>query len=261
MIDAHSLYIEVLGELGVVGFLLIAGAVVAIGVGLARRCRGEERQVYAALLVLGGIWAVHAGADWDWEMPVVTLWFFALAGLGLAKPLGERAPLGASFEPSRMVRIVAALCIGVLAITPAAIAISQSRLDKAVADYRAGDCGAAINASLGSLDALKVRPEPYELIGYCDMRLGQGRLAILQMENAIDRDPESWETHYGLGLALAADGRDPLPELERAPRTQPAGKQIGETIEAMRAHAPGTRRAGHRDPPPGVTCPAFEAYG
>lgn len=83
VIDAHSLYIEVLGELGLVGFLLLVGTIVAIFHGLARRLHGEERQVYAAVIVLGLIWAVHAGADWDWEMPAVTLWFFALAGLGL----------------------------------------------------------------------------------------------------------------------------------------------------------------------------------
>ena len=254
VIDAHSLYIEVLGEMGVVGFLLIAGTVIAIMVGLARRVRGEERQVYAALLVLGLVWAVHAGVDWDWEMPAVTLWLFALAGLALAKPIGDRMPVAmATFEPGRLVRIVAAICVGVLAVTPAAIAISQSRLDKAVADFRAGDCGATIDASLGSLDALKVRPEPYELIGYCDIRLGQGRLAVLQMRNAVDRDPESWEPHYGLALALASEGRDPMPELETAHRLNPLEETMTED----------DRGDARRDPPEnakgGPSRPAFRS--
>ena len=94
VIDAHSLYIEVLGEFGLVGFLLIGGALIAVFVGLARRVRGEDRHLYAAVLALGAVWAVHAGIDWDWEMPAVTLWLFALAGLGLSKPVSEGARAG-----------------------------------------------------------------------------------------------------------------------------------------------------------------------
>jgi O-antigen ligase len=252
VIDAHSLYIEVLGEMGVVGFLLIVGALVAIGIGLARRVRGEERQVYAALLSLGVIWAIHAGVDWDWEMPAVTLWLFALAGLGLSKPLeGRPRALLASFEPARLVRIVAALCVGVLAVTPVAIAVSQTRLDAAVAAFEGEDCEATINDALGSLEALKARPDPYELIGYCDIRLGEGRLAVTAMENAVDRDPESWETHFGLAMALAADRRDPMPELYESRERNPLETQIGEAIAAMRGASPEERggRARETRPP------------
>jgi O-antigen ligase len=242
VIDAHSLYVEVLGELGVVGFLLIGGTLVAIAIGLARRLRGEERQVYAAVLVLGLVWAAHAGVDWDWEMPAVTAWLFALAGLGLAKPVDDRpAPGMASFEPARIVRLLAAVCVGVLAVTPAAIAISQSRLDAAVTAYEKGDCGTTINDALASLETLKVRPDPYELIGYCDIRLGQSGLAVAQMENAVDRDPESWEPHFGLAMALAAAGRDPMPELYASRERNPRETQILEAIAAMRDETPRER--------------------
>lgn len=238
VIDAHSLYVEVLGEFGIIGFLLIGGALVAVFVGLARRLRGEDRQIYAAVLALSLVWAVHAGIDWDWEMPVVTLWFFALAGLGLSKPVAGRSAFGAGFEPGRMVRIVAALCVGVLAVTPAAIAISQSHLDTAVAEFERGECKRAIGASLDSLDALKARPEPYELIGYCDARSGQDRLAVLAMENAISDDPDSWRTHYGLAIVRAASGLNPMPELYLARTLNPLEPIIKQSIRAMRGKGP-----------------------
>jgi len=238
VIDAHSLYFEVMGELGIVGFLLIAGAIVAIFVGLARRLGGEDRQAYAAVIALAAVWAVHAGIDWDWEMPAVTVWLFALAALGLAKPVAGRVRSMASFEPGRFVRIVAALCVGVLAITPAAIAISQSRLDEAVAEFRGGDCGATIGAALDSLDALKVRPEPYELIGYCDARLGEDALAEKAMNNAVSRDPDNWETHYDLALVRAMAGVDPMPELYASRRLNPQELRIAEAIEALRGRSP-----------------------
>jgi O-antigen ligase len=238
VIDAHSLYVEVLGEFGVVGILLIGGALLAVFVGLARRLRGEDRQVYAAVLALSAVWAVHAGIDWDWEMPAVTLWFFALAGLGLSKPLAGHSAAVATFEPRRMVRIVAALCIGVLAVTPAAIAISQSHLGQAVSEFDRGECDGAIGSALDSLDALKVRPEPYEVIGYCDVRVGQSQLALLAMKNAVSRDPHSWETHYGLAIVRAAAGLDPMPQLYLTKSLDPLEPMVLAAIESMRGKGP-----------------------
>jgi hypothetical protein len=239
VIDGHSLYIEVLGELGIVGFLLVGGALVAIGVGLARRARGAQRETYGAVLALAAIWAVHAGVDWDWEMPAVTIWLFALAGLGLSKSREEwDEPALAGHVPNWPIRAVAALCVAALALTPVAIAISQSRLDSAVADFDRGDCSGAIGSALGSLDALEVRPEPYEVIGYCDVRLGEGRLAREAMENAVDRDPDSWEPHYGLALVRAAEGQDPIPELDESLRLNPRELSIQEAARGMRGQGP-----------------------
>ena len=250
VIDAHSLYIQVLGELGLVGILLIGGALIAIFVGLARRMRGEERHIYAAVLALATVWAIHAGVDWDWEMPAVTLWLFALAGLGLSKPVGERSRV-AAIEPGRVVRIVAALCVGVLAVTPAAVAVSQSNLNAAVSAFDRGDCNAAINSALGSLDALKVRPQPYEVIGYCDARFGQDHLALLEMENAVSRDPNSWETHYGLAIVRAAAGLSPLPQLHLAKQLNPLEPLIREELQQHeRQGPPAMEEAGQSGPPP-----------
>jgi O-antigen ligase len=239
VIDAHSLYLEVLGELGVVGLLLVGGALVAIGVGLARRARGEQRGAYALVLALAAIWAVHAGVDWDWEMPVITLWLFALAGLGLSRPREEwDESAAASYEPSRIVRILAALALAALAIVPAAIAVSQSRLDSAVAEFGRGDCDAAIGSARGSLDALTLRAEPHEVIGYCGLRLGEGALALEAMEKAVDRDPGNWETHYGLALVRAFYGTDPMPELYESRRLNPREPSVLEAIRGMRGQDP-----------------------
>src|SRR5439155_25839278 len=49
VVDAHSLYIEALGELGVVGFLFLLVALGGIGAALLRRARGPNRVLYAAL--------------------------------------------------------------------------------------------------------------------------------------------------------------------------------------------------------------------
>jgi hypothetical protein len=69
--DAHSLYLETAAELGIVG--LAALAVFLAGIALAAR-RGPP--VLVATLVA---FALHAGLDWDWELPALSLTALLLA--------------------------------------------------------------------------------------------------------------------------------------------------------------------------------------
>jgi O-Antigen ligase len=81
--DAHSLYIETAAELGLIGLallLLFLGGVAAGIVALYRRAPAAATGVAAALAA----WAVHAGLDWDWEMPAVTLMALLLAAAAVA---------------------------------------------------------------------------------------------------------------------------------------------------------------------------------
>jgi O-antigen ligase len=82
--DAHSLYVETAAELGIVGLLLLgiflAGVVVA-----ARRAVRSDVAVAAGPAAAALVWAVHAGLDWDWEMPALTGVAILLAGLLLGR--------------------------------------------------------------------------------------------------------------------------------------------------------------------------------
>jgi uncharacterized membrane protein YhaH (DUF805 family) len=89
--DAHSLYVETLAELGLVGlgFLLafLAGAAVA-----ARRAHARDPALVAGLAALAATWAVRAALDWDWEMPAVTIPALVVLGALIAHgspPEGE----------------------------------------------------------------------------------------------------------------------------------------------------------------------------
>jgi O-antigen ligase len=68
--DAHSLYLETLAELGVIGLVLLV-ALLLIPIVAAVRARAHPL-VPTALAAYSALLA-HAGIDWDWEMPVVTL--------------------------------------------------------------------------------------------------------------------------------------------------------------------------------------------
>ena len=82
--DAHSLYLEMLGELGVIGlFLLVAflGGGVITGALRLRKGTDDERTLKAALIATVLAFALGAGIDWVWELTVVAA--VAVAALGL----------------------------------------------------------------------------------------------------------------------------------------------------------------------------------
>ncbi|MDX6513497.1 MAG: hypothetical protein QOE36_3001, partial [Gaiellaceae bacterium] len=96
--DAHSLYFESLGELGLIGFALILFAL-ACGVAAgAERLRGRDparRELVAALGAAYVAYLVSIGMDWMWEMTVVSVLGIACLGLltgPATAPVAEDAP-------------------------------------------------------------------------------------------------------------------------------------------------------------------------
>jgi len=88
--DAHSLYLETPAELGLVGLALLLALVGSVAVA-ARRAAAPYAGPIAALAAF----ALHAGVDWDWELPALTLVALVLAGLVLARsPARSAAPGG-----------------------------------------------------------------------------------------------------------------------------------------------------------------------
>jgi hypothetical protein len=102
-LDAHSLYLETLAELGPLGLLLLVVMLLAPLRGvLQHRAVGYVPAAAGAYAA----WLVHAGLDWDWELPAVVVAALccgaavAAADLQPGRPLGGRARaalLGLSF--------------------------------------------------------------------------------------------------------------------------------------------------------------------
>jgi hypothetical protein len=117
--------------------------------------------------------------------------------------------------------VLAALAVLVLAITPWLIWRSQGPLERAQDDFAARDCAPAIDAALTATERFGARPEPWEVLGYCDARLGQSELAVRAMDAAHARDPENWRYVYGQAIVAGVAGRDPRPSAARALRLNP----------------------------------------
>ena len=235
--DAHSLYVETLSDLGIVGLVLVLVFVGAALGGLIRLIPGPDRCTYAALTAIMTTWVIHAGIDWDWEMPVATAWVFAIGGAALAKP-SARPKFTLQLGPSRTKRVVLAAAVLALAVTPARIAVSQWQLDVSFDAFAQDDCPRAIDSALDSASTLDMRPDPFEIIGYCDSRLDRSDLAIPAMMSAIQRDPMNWRLRYGLAVVQGAAGLDPRAAAQDALRLNPLGPLPRDLARRTRTSSP-----------------------
>jgi O-antigen ligase len=215
--DAHSLYLQSLAELGLIGLALIVIVVAGMLAGLASRIRGPDRAVYAALFALTLAWAVHQAFDWDWQMPAVTLGVFLLAGLALARASDGRA--GMSGLPAS--RTLVALGWLVLAVAPLLVSTSYARLQRSGQALKQGNCVSAKHDALSSLSLSAERPQAYEIVGVCDLQQGFAQAAVPAMAEAVTLERENWEASFWLAVARAAAGIDPHSAIRRARALDP----------------------------------------
>jgi O-antigen ligase len=82
--DAHSLELETLAELGVVGGAILAALLGSVALA-ARHVHRADPVLAAGPVAALVVWLLHASLDWDWEMPAVTLVAVVLAGMLVAR--------------------------------------------------------------------------------------------------------------------------------------------------------------------------------
>ncbi len=229
--DAHSVWLELLSELGIPGLLLFVLALGGALWGVLRaRRRGSGASALAAVALAGGsYWLIHSSVDWFWSYPALTAPTFALLGSACAPAL-----FAAEGPTSRRWRrwLVAGLAVLALSAVPPFLAERyvnsaysewQDDLDRAYDDLsRAGD-----------LNPLSIEAMLAE--GAIAREVGDRPRAIAAFRAAARQRPEEWASHYLLAELLAktdpAAARDEIrTALELNPLSQPArslARQLG----------------------------------
>lgn len=203
--DAHSLWLETLGELGIVGLALLVGA---FGYGILTAFRraggrdGTERVTIAALsaVVLG--WAFAAAIDWMWEMTVVSavavVCLALLTGPATAVSSHRAQPEGA---PARARRGRRSFSLGVAVIAAAWLVIcaqaspllSEMRIEDSRAAVAGGDLVAAVQDAKGARTLQPWAKSPYRQLALVEEERGRLGEARRHIGEAIEREPGNFE--------------------------------------------------------------------
>jgi O-antigen ligase len=216
VLDAHSLYLETLAELGPLGLALLLCALVT-----PLRAVAAARRHPLATAALGAYVAflVHAGIDWDWEMPAVTLAALACGvGLLLAARGAEIVPLtrsarGAGLALSALLAAVA--LVGLLGNRAAAS--SSDALDRAELHTAATDARNARRWEPWSV-------EPWRLLGESQLQAGEVEQARRSFLRGIAKDRGDWEVW--LDLALATRGGERRDALDHVAFLNPLSSEL-----------------------------------
>jgi hypothetical protein len=202
--DAHSLYLETLGELGILGFLLIAAVfLLALVTGLRRLfgAGGEERVLVAALTATFVGYAVAAGIDWMWELTAVSVIGVALLGLltgpatdATARPRLLREPdARRGRDRRRFVAAVGALACAWLLICAQAIPfLADIKISDSQAAARSGNGEQALEDAAAARNLQPWAASPYLQLAQVEEATGDLDEARRWIGEAIERDSLDW---------------------------------------------------------------------
>jgi O-antigen ligase len=218
--DAHSLYLEMLAELGPVGlgFLLLAAGV-PLAIGLRARCQPLVPAAFGAYLA----YLVHAGVDWDWELPAVTLTALLCgAAILVAARNDETRPLSARARAGVLVMLVPLAAFTVVGLIGNSALAASKRAD----DRRTGEAEArkAMRWAPWSANAI-------EQLGEVQFEYGDLKGARRSFRRAIAENPQDWDLWFD--LAVASEGKTLREAVARASRLNPLDPELAALREAL----------------------------
>jgi hypothetical protein len=194
VVNAHSLFVEVLGDLGIIGFVLIVGffgAALVIGGMRVLHVPSERRTLAAAFVAALCAYIVGAAVDWMWQVTALTVVAIVIAAL-LAGGQSTRAALGRRELPTGVGAAIA--LVGIAAILAQALPmISAVDLGASQAEAAKGNLVAAAQQAASARSANPWSPDPYVQLSLIQERAGAFAAAQKSVAAAIERDPENWQ--------------------------------------------------------------------
>jgi hypothetical protein len=205
--DTHSLYLQTLGELGIVGLALLAAFLAAILVGggwvtLAAGSRGRPQ--LAAALAGCAAFCVSATFDWMWQIPVLPVATLLLAAvLVSAGGRAKKGPSGFPWPPRVAVGLASLAAIAAIAVPLA----SASLIRQSQEDARMGDLQGALDKAKSAENVEPAAATPRLQQALLLERSGDLGAAAAAARAATDRESTNWRTWLVLSRIEAERGR------------------------------------------------------
>ena len=194
--NAHSLWLESLAELGLIGLLLVASPfLLGLGAGVARlrRRAGADRTTIAALLAVLVGFALGAALDWIWQLPAIAA--LAMLSLGLLVGPATAGPAPAGDRPPRVrfgVRAAGVIVAWVVLCAQAIPFLAGQEVDASQRAARGGDLSKAIDRARSAVAIQPWAVSPRLQLALVQEEAGRIDLARREIGGAIARDDQDW---------------------------------------------------------------------
>jgi hypothetical protein len=186
---AHSLYLEALGELGIVGLLLIAGAVALAVAGAVRSALWIESGEIAAAAACGIAFFVAAAYDWVWQLAGVAIVGVGMLGVALGA-LPSTRPSG--WDRFGVARPALAL-LAVAAIIPQVVILAAGvHLRNSQSAFAAGNVDRARSQALAAKAIEPWAASPYLQLALVSEAQQSYSAAAGWLNKAIHRSRRDW---------------------------------------------------------------------
>ena len=215
--NAHSLYLETLAEVGPLGLALL---LLALGTPLValRRCRRDPLAVGAGSAYAA--WLVHAGLDWDWQIPAITLAALACGCAVLVRARREtvREPLAGARRSVWLAAIVPLLAVGLV------VNVGNRAADAAQSAIARGDDARAAAEARRARAWQPWAAQPFQLLGESQSAQHHDPRARQSLHESLDRNPTSWIAWYD--LATVTKGPERANALRHARALNPLAPEL-----------------------------------
>jgi O-Antigen ligase len=221
--DAHNLYLQTLAEGGIIGATLLGAF---LGLPLIAAIRARRHPLVAPAFGAYAAFLVHAGVDWDWQVPAVTLLaLFAGAAIIAAARAGQS---------DQGPRVLWRLTIGGLSALAVAVAFVGLIGNIALAKAERGVLnGFDREATIDAEKAHRWAPwssEPLRALGESRILAGHTRAGLLALRQSAAKDPGDWLAWYD--IAVVTSGAEHRLALSRARALNPLGPELVTVVRA-----------------------------
>jgi O-antigen ligase len=231
----HSLELGVLSQTGVVGGLLLAGALAAAlaAAARARRSPPAERALAAAAVAIFGYWLLHASVDWFWEFPALT--GIALALLATATALGPRRDSPRGWALRWPAAAAGGLVAVLLAVSFALPWLAERHVNRAAEIWPADPAGAFEHLDRAA-DLNPLSPRAQLTAATIALRLGRSGRAETDFRAALERQPDNGYALFELGMIASERGQRLRARrlLERAHTLSPRDRVVADVLANVR---------------------------
>jgi hypothetical protein len=196
--NAHSLWLETLAELGILGLLLLAAPfVLGLGAGVARlrRRAASDRGATAALLAVVAGFAVGAALDWIWQLPAIAALAMLSLGLLTGPATAGAATATAAAAPPRLrfgLRAAGVVAAWVVLCAQAIPFLAGQEVDASQRAASDGDLPQALDRARSAVAIQPWASSPRLQLALVQEENGRIDLARRELGAAIARDEQDW---------------------------------------------------------------------